>query len=58
MESAGTKTAVGFERLPARRVDSYGEVIDRFGLRLAAEPPYLLTSQLDTFVDPPRSSAP
>ena len=24
-------------------IDSYGEVIDRFGLRLAVEPPYLLT---------------
>ena len=34
-------------------IDSYGEVNDRFGLRLAAEPPYLLTSRLDTFVDPP-----
>ena len=29
-------------------IDSYGEVIDRFGLRLAMEPPSLLTSQLDT----------
>ena len=34
-------------------IDSYGEVIDRFGLRLAAEPPYLLTSRLDMVVDPP-----
>ena len=34
-------------------IDSYGEVIDRFGLRLAMEPPSLLTSRLDTLVDPP-----
>ena len=34
-------------------IDSYGEVINRFGLRLAAEPLYLLTSWLNTFVDPP-----
>ena len=34
-------------------IDSYGEVINRFGLRLAVEPPSLLTSWLDTFVDPP-----
>ena len=34
-------------------IDSYGEVIDRFGLRLAAEPPYLFTHQrLVTFADP------
>ena len=26
-------------------IDSNGEVIDRFGLRLAAEPPYLFTHQ-------------
>ena len=26
-------------------IDSYGEVIDRFGLRLAAESPYLFTHQ-------------
>ena len=34
-------------------IDSYGEVIDRFGLRLAVEPPSVLTSRLDTFADPP-----
>ena len=34
-------------------IDSYGEVIDRFGLRLAVEPPSVLTSWLDTFADPP-----
>ena len=39
-------------------IDSYGEVIDRFGLRLAAEPPYLLTSRLDTVVDPPAELGP
>ncbi len=34
-------------------IDSYGEMIDRFGLRLAAEPPYLFTHQrLVTFADP------
>ena len=42
-----------WERRPARRIDSYGEVFDSFGLRLPTEPPYLLTSRLDTFVDPP-----
>ena len=30
------------------KINSYGEVIDRFGLCLAVEPLYLLTSQLDT----------
>ena len=39
-------------------IDSYGEVIDRFGLRLAAEPSYLLTSRLDTVVDPPAELGP
>ena len=34
-------------------IDSYGEVMDRFGLRLAVEPPSVLTSRLDTFADPP-----
>ena len=29
-------------------IDSYGEVIDQFGLRLAVEPPSVLTSRLDT----------
>ena len=33
-------------------IDSYGEVIDGFGLRLAVEPPSVLTSQLVTFADP------
>ena len=32
-------------------IDSYGEVIDRFGLRLAVEPRSLLTSRLDTIAD-------
>ena len=39
-------------------IDSYGEVIDRFGLRLAMEPPSLLTSRLDTLSIRLRSSAP
>ena len=30
-------------------IDSYGEVIDRFGLRLAVEPPSVLTERLDMF---------
>jgi len=38
-------------------IDLYGEVIDRFGLRLTTEPPYLLTSRLDTSIRL-RSSAP
>ena len=29
-------------------INSYGEVIDRFGLRLAVESPSVLTSRLDT----------
>ena len=29
-------------------IDSYGEVIDRFGLRLAVEPRSVLTSRLET----------
>ena len=33
-------------------IDSYGEVIDRFGLRLAVEPPSVLTSWLVMFADP------
>ena len=34
-------------------IDSCGEVIDRFGLRLAAEPPCLFAHQrLVTFADP------
>ena len=39
-------------------IDSYAEVINRFGLRLAAEPPYLLTSRLDMLSIRLRSSAP
>ena len=39
-------------------IDSHVEVIDRFGLRLAAEPPDLLTSRLDTLSIRLRSSAP
>ena len=39
-------------------IDSYGEVIDRFGLHLAVEPPYLLTLRLDTLSIRLRSSAP
>ena len=39
-------------------IDSYGEVIDRFGLRLAVEPPSVLTSRLDTLSIRLGSSAP
>jgi len=39
-------------------IDSYREVIDRFGLRLAVEPPSVLTSRLDTLSIHLRSSAP
>ena len=47
---------LGFEASERKRgclhiepaIDTGGEVIDRFGLRLAVEPPSLLTSRLDT----------
>ena len=39
-------------------IDSYGEVIDRFGRRLAAEPLTVLTSRLDTLSIRLRSPAP
>ena len=43
------------EELAAVRVGDrlYEEVIDMFNLRLTTEPLSLLTSRLDTFVDPP-----
>ena len=44
--------AVGEAACTSSRRSTYEEVIDRFNLRLAAEPPSSLTSRLDTFADP------
>ena len=50
MESAGTKRQSALRGClhVESTIDSYGEVIDRFSLRLAVEPPSVLTSRLDT----------